>query len=664
MTHSDGDNAQVLTHRVMGSLLDAVVLALSTWTVTCYLCQLLGLSYRHLYLASPIPCLVTLWWLMAAPDRTPWAAETCDRIHVKPPWLFAGGAIAASVVTVYFVTESYVAFWVSAVVFVVGTLRMRPKMEWKLGSFNPREHIGVVMIVAVAAGALTLAAHRPDADDSFYLSLVVAAHDHPERQVLQEDDMYGEPGLPLVEEAYRLRSYEMMVAALSRGLRIPAKTLYYLVLPAFFAILSVVANWLALREIGGELAWLGTAVVFITLLAWGDSHPCFGNFAFVRLFQGKAILVSVFIPATVYYCSRFDRSRTRRSWLLLAAVQTAALGMSPSAIVVIPLTSAAFLIAAAPEARRMRAVGEGLLASALVVAAGSIAFVMMPIEGSAPTSIGEFFELTTSAKAGLDDVLGAGPRQTIAMFALLALPLVAPSSRRGRTLQRYVLVLLLLVMSPMLPGALGILTGRLTWRVFWAVPFPLILGLTAQCVAALWPSRHRVGIAVGLTIGAVFAAMPGLHTLSPENGTRLGLPTLKVDPGHAVARSIVDVTNDRDLVLAPVEVAQWIPTFPGHPRLVSIRQNYLFVLDAIGWEEVETRLMLMRSVTYDWFSPHLVPAAVAEVKQRGVTLVVVPTDLPLHDVFGDRLEGLGCRALSLSSSRGIRSYDAWRCPGR
>lgn len=663
MTRKDGGTFRGLSCETIGSLLDAVVLGLSNWTLTCYLFQLLGLSYRHLFLASPIPFALTLWTMVKWPNDPEVHTESSEYLHLNPRFLFTGGAIASTVVAIYLFTGSYVAFWTLAVLFLVGILRMRPHTEVRLRSTYPQERVGVVVMVGLAAAALTLVAHRPDADDSFYLSLVVGAHDHPEQQVLRYDDIYGEPDLPLVEEAYRLRSYELLVAALSQGSRIPAKSLYYLFLPGFFAILVVVANWLALREIGGSSAWLGVTVTVVVLASWGDSHPCFGNFAFVRLYQGKAILVSVFVPAAIYYCSRFARNRTWRNWLLLAAVQTAAVGMSPSAIVVVPLASAAMLVAAAPASRGLRVVGEGILASAIVVGAGFLAFYMMPIQGSIPTSIRAALELVGSAGTGFDDVLGTGPRQSIAMLALLALPLVAAPGHRGRTLTRYVLALFLLVMSPVLPGVLGILTERFTWRVFWAVPFPLVLGLLAQRITTLWPGRRSIGVAVGLAIGVVFAAMPGLHTLSPDNGVSLGFPTLKVDAGHAVAQSVVNVASADDLVLAPIEVAQWIPTFPGHPRMISTRQNYLYVFGTIGWSEVEERKTLMRLVTYDWFPPYLVPNAIEDLKQRGVTLVVVPSDLPLHDVIAEHAVQLGCYPVALTCSRGVRSYSTWRCPG-
>lgn len=644
-------------------LLDGVVLVLSSWTLYCYILGWLGADYRLLFAMAWLPLALALWPILRLSGLVAETAAEAGQATARRRLILGGGAVAA-VVGVYLLSGSFIAFWVLAVVVLAVDLRLRPNQA--VAGIVPTvpERTGVVVLLCVVALIVTLVAHRPDADDSFYLSVVVDAQDHPERPILSCDDMHGEPGLPLLETAHRLRSYELLVASLSHWSGVPAKVFYYLLFPSLFAILTVAAHWLTLREIGGSYAWLGTSVVVIALLSWGDVHPAFGNFAFVRLFQGKAILVSVFVPAAVLFASRFARDRTWRNWLLLAAVQIAALGISPSAVVVAPLASAAYLIAAAPDSRGPKLIGEGLLASAVVVVAGAMAFAAMRVEGTVPASAAGVWELVGHTGTAMDSVLGLPARKAFALFAILFVPFLGAPTGRNRMLGRYVFVLFLVVMNPLLNGTLGVVAERLEWRVFWAVPFPLLLGVLAQRIAVVGVPSGRIAWAGAAIVAVVFALVPGTWTVSPENGTRLGFPDFKVDPEHAVARSIVEQTDVDDLVLAPVEIAQWLPTFPRHPRLVAVRPQYLHVTGKATWSEVQERRLLMRLVTYDWFSLNRVARAGELIEKRRVTMVVLSADAPVRDLLVAELGELDCRPVDIDVPADVPPYEAWRCPVR
>lgn len=650
--------------RILQRLLDGVVLSLGGWTLYCYIMGWFGAEYRLLFSLAWLPLtmvlLVSMWLLRQADEPD----TDCEPKRGTLPGLAIGVCTAAAVVGFYVFTGNYLVFWILAVVLLGLSLWWSTHEVSGSPVSNTPERAGVVVFLCLLALVVTLAAHRPDADDSLYLSLVVGALDHPEHQVMRHDDMYGEPDLPLVEAAYRLKSHELLIASLSHWLNLPPKALYYLFFPGLFAILAVAAHWLALREIGGLFAWVGAATAVIALMVWGDSHPAMGNFAFVRLFQGKAVLVSVFVPAAILYASRFAREQTWNNWILLGAVQTAALGLTPSAVIVAPLAGAAFLLAAAPESGGPKLVVKALLASTLVVVAGAFILAVMPIEGSVPASTVEVWALVQKAGAGLDTVLGLPARKAAALLALFVLPFLAPGGRRGVILQRYLLILVLVVMNPLLPGTLGIVTARFTWRVFWAIPFPLLLGMLAQRIAAGAISRKPIARVGGAAmVGIVFALMPGTWTVSMQNGTRFGFPSFKVDRGYAVARSIVDRTTTEDLVLAPYEVALWVPSFSEHPRLIGIRPNYLHVIADVGWEDSRERKMLMRLVTFDRFPREEMGAAVEALAKRKVSLVVVPTNLRQRDSLAEQLDILQCRPTALATSVGVRRYEAWRCPG-
>src|SRR6185369_3247695 len=96
----------------------------------------------------------------------------------------------------------------------------------------------------------------------------------------------------------------------------------------------------------------------------------YGNFAFVRLWQGKSIVLSVFMPLVYENALRFAARPGRRDWMMLMAAQIAAVGVSSSALWLAPVGAAVALCCAVrPSWRGIGVVLLGMLASVYVLAA-------------------------------------------------------------------------------------------------------------------------------------------------------------------------------------------------------------------------------------------------------------------------------------------------------
>jgi hypothetical protein len=657
-------------------LLDGCFLFAGCWTLLCWTVAFLGASFQTLLALSWLPCVAAMALLLVPGAAGTGAAGRFDSAAdepLEPATLAIAATLAALVVVIYRATVEYALFWALAVTLLYAAQRRArrdpppPATDSETphrataGSSN-RPALFLLALCAVAV-AVTLAAHRPDGDDSFYVNLVVTSLDHPTAPLLGHDGLYGEPNLPTLEPWYILKSYEPFVATISRLTGCDPKTLYYLVFPALFAILMVAATEAALRDLGGGAgpAVLGSAIVVLVLIAWGDVHQAFGNFGFVRLYQGKAVVVSVCVPAIVHYASRFARTRDLRAWLLLGLAQVAALGISGSAIVAVPVTALAFLAGSFLATRRTAAIFHGLGAASLALAFAAVVFARMPFERGLALSWAELSRLPSDTASGLAAVLGSGLRRSIALFALLLAPQLAPPSRR-RIVIGYVLVLLLVVMNPLVPPFAARMAHRFLWRILWAVPFPLLLGLCGQRIAVLRFARWGAwpGTALAGALAAVFAAVPGTSTLSPLDGTRLALPSAKVPPEHALAGSLVARTATQDLVLAPFAIAQWVPTYRHHPRLVGVRWQYFAPVESEGPEKVEERQRLQALVGA---APLRSAAAVAEgvslVACRGVDVVVLDSLLAWRAPLAAGLLQLGC--IPSAEPLSVR-YELWRCP--
>ena len=60
----------------------------------------------------------------------------------------------------------------------------------------------------------------------------------------------------------------------------------------------------------------------LVLVAAGETHRWYGNFSFVRMWQGKAIFLSVFMPLVYAYALRFAVRPNLRDWTMLARLRS------------------------------------------------------------------------------------------------------------------------------------------------------------------------------------------------------------------------------------------------------------------------------------------------------------------------------------------------------
>ena len=281
---------------------------------------------------------------------------------------------ALGCVLLYAFTGRLALYWVVglALTLLLAGTELRARPIWRRAA-TTRRHRLALAAMCLGCVALTLVAHRPDADDPFYLNFAVHAVDHPEAPLIAYDTLHGFPELPLSLPVYKVHSIELLEAAVSylTGLRV--LDVAHLLFPVL-AALWVVLAYARLSRLLSPTRWiwvLGGALAFLFCI--GSPHQSYGNFAFVRLHQGKAVLLSALLPLVIAYGLEFALAPSRRRWLRLAASQIAAVGLSASALWSAPTVAALALASAAPWGRRgARVVLLGLTASAypLAVAAG------------------------------------------------------------------------------------------------------------------------------------------------------------------------------------------------------------------------------------------------------------------------------------------------------
>ena len=250
---------------------------------------------------------------------------------------------------------TYWAFWVAAIIYLASLLYFTRSFDFSIDKPDAAisgwaNRITFVVVICLAI-FVTLITNRPDADDANYLNSLIMTLDHPNLPMLSFDGMLGDIHAPITAAYYKPQTEPILQASIVKATGISATSLYYIVFPAFFAAFIVIAQWLFIRSFSTSATWLGLILVFVLLLAWGGSHRSYGNFSFVRLFQGKGILIFFFTPLIIYYARMFSYAPSWPNWLLLMFTEISAVIFSSSALVTIPITAGVAILSMAKPSR-------------------------------------------------------------------------------------------------------------------------------------------------------------------------------------------------------------------------------------------------------------------------------------------------------------------------
>jgi hypothetical protein len=605
-------------------LTDACCLGFAGWTVLCHAVVLSGGSLDDLVLATVAAATALVVWLVAGKHEKPSAAGPAPAFPEPPAtqartrrWLGVTAAAGLAVWIAALAGIPWSTLWaLSAAVLAVGAglaLTRTPEAD----AAPARSRPGTVWALALACALITLVANRPDIDDSLYVCMAQSAADAPAAPLLAHDHLHGIDGLRLLLPTYRAHSIEVLAGLLAHLTSVPAIAWLHLVFGPLAAVLAVfaTARVAALVAPGRWLAVTGATVV--VLLVVGNAHAWYGNFAFVRLHQGKGILATAVIPLILASGIELVRRPSRAAWLRLAAVQVAAVGTTAVALWIAPLTAMLAAVAAIrPDRRGLRVLALALATTVYPCALATGFWFTV----QSPTIAPERAAAKRSPSATASPATGQRPAETAAPARSFDVDRQLENSARfvlgDRRLRLAVLGLLLwgwwvspepavrrlhlvfsgfaalVLVNPYLVELLATsVTGVFTyWRIAWVLPVPLLAGCLLTAPAALVPGRRGSALALALT-AAVMAGVTTHPVFGGATGARLRAPGLKVDSGYEVARALVERVPPGSAVVAPREVSPWITTFPHHPYPVVARRLYLPVLaGAVDGDEITRRI--------------------------------------------------------------------------
>ncbi len=513
-----------------------------------------------------------------------------------------------------------------------------------------------LLALALAASLYALAAHRPDADDAFYVNLAVAAADAPDQPLLAADTLHGVAGLPLHLPIYRLHGFELWNGALAYLSGLPAIQVFHFGAVAFAAFLVAFAHARLFRLLTPKHWLAAVATLLAVLVAAGETHRWYGNFGLVRIWQGKSIQLFVFTPLVYAYAMEFALRPTLARWGLLASAQIAALGSSSAALWAAPAAGAIALCSALPSTRRgLRLFAIGLLASAYVLGAGFVAKRWMQADAATQQPVYSQQEIREKELASLEldrpgvrleqalrEVLGDA-RLRRAAIACVLIAWVASSSALARRFALFApLAVALVLLQPSASSwVVANATGESYWRSLWALPVPVLIALTLLAplsFEAAWRRRWLGPAAWVFLLGAFALLAPGRRGPSLENGVRLGWPSLKVEPvAYAWAAELTASVAPGSVVAAPSDVGVWLATFHQRAFPLFVRELYLDPYRSqLGDGDLALRRWMTAIAGGDVSGPappRIFRDGLERFQVRGVCLRVTPGAEPIREVL-------------------------------
>lgn len=365
--------------------LDLGVCLFALWTLLANLVVHFGGGLRTLVLCAAgvlVPCVAG--WLRLRRSSVPWVpvAAVQERSAGNPtqpwerPFVLAMGLLLAGVllwrqdVQLLWLMGLPLALWCLWRSVALAPRSAEPLEQRSAAGDGHATRLGLWALALLCVG-LTLWAHRADFDDAFYVNLAVHAADAPGAALLTHDTMHGIEGLPLAVSVYRLQSFELLAGALAWLTPWTALEVMHVIFPLGFSLMIPFGLAALLRRLLPRSWFLAVLFGLFFLFVAGDPHRSFGNFSFMRLQQGKSVLLSLMLPLTCAYALDFGRRPSPRSFGMLALVQVAAVGSSVSALWLAPSCAMLALLACLPwSLSGLRRMLIGLLSCAYPLGVG------------------------------------------------------------------------------------------------------------------------------------------------------------------------------------------------------------------------------------------------------------------------------------------------------
>lgn len=504
---------------------------------------------------------------------------------------------------------------------------------WTLGLFG----------MAVAGACLAIFSYRADLDDVNYVPNAVHYVAQPATPMgFEVHYVVGEDGqLPTSPFQSTALPFEYLQAAFSHVTGQAYLPTRYFAAAGWAGLLVPLAWFWALWRLGcsSRNACFGALATLTAVLLLGDTFRSYGNYAFVRIHMGKAVLMTTLLPLFASTAIAHLREQRASTWWLLLTLATSSVGLTASAVPLLVL-----LVAALWSAHWFASGSRALPWRAAVTCGASLLYlfgftiaVLSHARGElgAGSLLNEDWPLDFWGHARL--MFSARP--PVSAFALAAGLVAALLSSRGylrRLLFAWCAFLGLTALNPWLAPFFveHVTSPNIYWRTFYLLPFPLALGLGA----AAWfdrcsgPGARRLAVATTLVFGIALHFVPGSPSVYHDrpgdlHRSELGAPRFNVQTDKlAIAERIAELAPPGPM-LAPHRVSVYVPMVATDaPQVITRRSETLLWVTRLG-VGVEVAEERMRAANHLGGHGHDITALAAVLDRYAVVCVVLTEEM-------------------------------------
>jgi hypothetical protein len=522
-----------------------------------------------------------------------------------------------------------------------------------------RSTLWLLLLLAAIGSLLSLTAIRPDADDVNYTSRVVYFLENPDAPLDLKFHDYWILQTEMTSALKIFQTWTFFCGYIAYLSGIPFLDVYHLYLPALGGAAIPLAWFLAFTKFtkNPTMAVLASLAVCVFLSLNGEPHRAFGNFAFVRIWHSKAILMSAVPPLFLHLTLNFFERPSFDNWKKLFLLLTTCAGLSAMATYFMPFLGVLFGASSwfkyrtnvSSYLRTLVAYFSAyaylaLLVSYTLSAADRTRIAYFGFAGWPDTFIGQF-------KLVFIDWISY-PFTGLVAFSLFGL-LAVPGANR-KFLATWLILSIALFINPIVFPIISknITTLNTYWRLFYLLPFPLVVGLTTlflERTLASKPKTLYIWFAVLIMVGACG------NILFPHVSTFARLPfaigQYKFNPtSESEAKEIIDLSVPGPM-LAPTAYSTIIPIYTSKFPQVVVREFNLMAHAVAKGELAEAQ----RRVNAQRYVSGSIKKGVEDVAyfiDRGlVTVVMNPgvMQLPEWAKLASILEETGFRSVAANN---------------
>jgi hypothetical protein len=202
----------------------------------------------------------------------------------------------------------------------------------------------IFLIVIVGILAQSIFFQRYDIDDSFYLGL--ASDSTISSALYSYDPATGVETFPM-PSIYTMGSFELFISLVSYISHLSVASVAHIVFAILVILSSIFAYKLLFEELLGSVrkSYLAASIFTLVLGFTGLSGYLSGNFILARSWQGKALLIGIFMPMFLTLCIKFFAFVSNRTYktrelyfylLAIAIIELAAFASSPVSTYLLP----------------------------------------------------------------------------------------------------------------------------------------------------------------------------------------------------------------------------------------------------------------------------------------------------------------------------------------